>query len=320
MSTINNSQAIELKFKKNFVLALQQQKSLLRGSGVVEEEVDFGGFSTNYPIVDALGDFTEITARQQANAFSEAVIKNRHGYTKTFYKTLPIDKSMDVEQLIADPTSAFMASLVALYNRWADRQIVAAALGSVVQGAPDEAGTTLTAAQDGVVTIDGSAGMAKPVINEIVTNAINANIPDEEIHRSVLCVTGQENADLSDVPNLVNKLYTLEEDRNKTIVYGIDGMAIKHFAGSRTGAATVANPVLPEATANGQAASEANPLTTRTCVWLAPRAVYGHVRIKEVVHTPDVQALANTQSIKIVVEQRLFRTMGQRVQAITTDI
>ena len=308
MSQINNSQAIELKFKKSFTLALQQQKSLLRGSGVVEEEMDIGGSDSNYPLVDALGDFTEITQRKQANAFDDPVIRNRHGYTRTFFKTLPIDKSLDVLQLVADPTSAFMASLVALFNRWADRQIIAAALGNVVQGAPDAAGNSITFANEGGITIDGSAGFSKDIIDEITTNAINSNIPDEEIHRSVLCVSGQENADLSNIPNLVNKLYTTTEDRNKQIVYGVDGMAIKHFAGSRTGAATVANPVLPEAASK------------RTCVWLAPRAVYGHIRIKEVVHTPDVQALANTQSIKLVVEQRLFRTMGQRVQAITTDI
>jgi len=308
MSTINNSQAIELKFRKSFTLALQQQKSLLRGSGVVEEEMDVGGSDSNYPLVDALSDFTEITARKQANAFTDPVITNRHGYTRTFYQTLPIDKSLDVLQLVADPTSAFMASLVALFNRWSDRQIIAAALGSVVIGAPDAAGTTKTFAQDGGLTIDGTNGFNKDIIDEITTNAINANIPDEEIHGSVLCVSGQENADLSNIPNLVNKLYTTTEERNKQIVYGVDGMAIKHFAGSRTGAATVTNPVLPESSG------------ARTCVWLAPRAVYGHIRIKEVVHTPDVQALANTQSIKLVVEQRLFRTMGQRVQAITTDI
>ena len=71
MSQINNSQAIELKFKKSFTLALQQQKSLLRGSGVVEEEMDIGGSDSNYPLVDALGDFTEITQRKQANAFDD---------------------------------------------------------------------------------------------------------------------------------------------------------------------------------------------------------------------------------------------------------
>lgn len=294
-----------LNFQDSFYALAQQTQSKLVAKKAIML-LDPKGKTNNFARIGRI-ELSEVQARNPDKQYGDYALDNRQFSKRRFTKTIVIDAKNDINELLKDPTSDILKQLNNAKERVIDRVAIAAAVGSVSIGAPDQAVTTLTAAQDGVVTVDGTGGLVYEVVQQVTANYINNDLQYNDFRGTVLCITGNENSDIMGEDQFINTLYIgVQQD--------IAGMAksagiydVETFAGSATGTGTIANPILPETS------------TQRSCVSLAPISIAMAMELGLL----DVQRSAskvNSWDITIDFWVNAMRTEGVKVQIITTTI
>lgn len=298
-------QAAKLNFKQSFLELAQQTKSALAGSPAVIYGESMG--KTNNTARIGRIELAKVNTRNPDKAYGEYAVDNRR-YTKSRWtRTITIDAKHDVNELLKDPTSDLLKQLWNAKERVIDRVIARAALGDVLIGAPDAAPTVVSAVNDGVITVDASAGLTYAKIQEITQNFINADIPYAMYKGSLIAISGKENTNLMGEDEFINSDYIT----GKPVMDGIQMQAgtygIVQFAGSVNGGITVLNPVLPEGS------------TLRDCMVLAPESVEVAMEVADisVERNPDK---VNSNDITIDFWIGAMRTEGVRVQKLQTTL
>ena len=290
-------------FEKAFHVAAQQKQTLLSGSGVVKYLSPEGKIN-NYASMEAF-ELVEVQGQNPNKSYGDYTTSNRQMSKKRFTKTIYIDDKDDVNELIADPTSYLVQGLVYAKNRVIDRIISAAAAGDVLIGAPNATPTSVTAANDGVKTVNATAGLDYSSIQEITQNFINNELTIDDIRGSVLAISGQENTALMGEEKFINNDYMNGASVNAGIVSNAGIYKTALFAGSVTGGATIANPILGESG------------TTRTCLVLAPQSILVAMKLNSLRVEPSYSKVGSKE-VTIDLWINAMRSEGKRVQLLTT--
>lgn len=298
-------QAARLNFQDSFFALAQQTKSKLVASKAIRF-LPSKGKTNNFARIGRL-ELDEVNARNPDKQFGDYALDNRLFTKRRFTKTIQIDMKYDVNELLKDPTSDILNQLNNAKERVIDRVAIAAAVGSVLVGGPDTAPSTVSAATDGVITIDGTGGFVYEVVQLITATFINSDLQYDEFRGSTLCVTGNENSDLMAEDQFINTLYIKTVVEMAGVAQQVGTYQVQVFAGSSTGSGTIANPVLSETT------------TQRTCVALAPESVAMSMEIGDM-SVDKSSAKVNSMDITIDLWINAMRTEGVRVIAITTTI
>lgn len=300
-------QGAALNFQNHFHEMTQQVDSKLVGANAITWLPSKG--KTNELARIGRLELSEVNSRNPDKVFSDYAIDNRLMTKRRFTKTIQIDAKQDINELIADPTSPIISMLKAAQNRMIDRVGIAAAVGPVLVGQPDAAPTSITAAQDGVVTIDATSGMTYDIIQAVTQNYVNNDVPDEYFMGSTLAISGKENAQLMGEIEFINNLYMGGgEPVNQGVLRNAGTYKTVRFAGTTFGSTAYPSPILPEPSS-----------TTRQCVVLAPNSI---AMAMELAYLGVDQANGKVNSKDITVDFWLtaMRVEGALVQILTTTI
>jgi len=298
-------QGIKLNFEKAYLLLAQQQESLFAGAGACFY-VPSAGYAHNIARMGR-SELTEVSTRNPNLVIEDYNLDNRQFTKKRYTKTFRIDEKDDINELISDPTSDLLQTLVYASNRTTDRDVINAATGVVLTGAPNEALISTSAANDGVITIDATAGMTYDVIQTITENFINNDVPIMDFKGTSLSLTGHENTQLMGIEQFTSNDYISGEIVKEGYLKSAGMYSVNLFAGSRNGGITVPNPILPESS------------TTRTCVALAPKSIAIMVELNKLDVT-DAPGIVASKDVTIDMWIGTMRVEGARVQLITTTI
>lgn len=297
------SQGADLKLASNFISLSQQRRTKL-GSSNALVYLPSKGKTNNIARMGKL-ELTEVEARNPLKQFKDYDIDNRKFSKRRFTASVLLDAKQDINELIEDPTSHIYENLVNAHNRVIDRMIIQAATGSVLCGSPEEAGTLVTAANDGVLTVNATAGLTSAKIDELTQNFINNELDYEDFKGSMLCLTGLENTALMGQTNFISNDFTGNRPVDAGMVKDVGTYGIVYFAGSVSGGITVNAPILPEVS------------TTRTCVCLAPKSIAIASELNSLTVNPS-DAHVNSKVLTIDFWINAMRIEGKRVQLLTT--
>lgn len=298
-------QAALLNFQDSFYTLAQQTKSKLAAT----KAITFGpsnGKTTNFARMGRI-ELTEVNSRNPDKEYGDYAVDNRLFTKRRFTKTIQIDKKFDINELLKDPTSDLLKQLDAAKERTVDRIALAAAVGPVLVGGPDTAPSSLTAAQDGVITIDATGGVTFEIVQAITQNFVNSELQYSDFQGSTLCITGQENTDLMGEVEFTNSLYIKSSVEQAGVANNVGTYNVALFAGSSTGGGTITQPYLPEGA------------TTRSCVVLAPMSIMMAMEIGDL-SVEKSATKVNSMDVTIDLWINAMRTEGVKVQIITTTI
>jgi hypothetical protein len=298
-------QGLMQNFRSSFFELAQQKTSQLESSGAVIY-LPSAGKTNNMARIGRL-ELSEVAQRNPDKQYGDYSIDNRLLTKRRFTRTITVDALYDINELIADPSSSILQQLVNAKSRTIDRVIAAAAVGTVNVGAPNGSPTAISAATDGVLTVDASAGLTYDKIQEITQNFINNELEYSMFKGSILCLTGTENTDLMGEVEFISSDYITGRPVETGKMQSAGTYQIAMFAGSVNGGATVTNPVLAEGT------------TTRSCICLAPESIAISMELADLGITRSATKV-NSNDITIDLWINAMRTEGCRVQIVTTTI
>lgn len=299
-------QGAKLMFVDNFHEMAQQTKSALAGAGVIKF-LPSQGKTNNYGRIGRL-ELAEVNTRNPDKQYGDYSLDNRQLTKRRFTRTVTVDAKDDINELLKDPTSDILKQMNNAKERVIDRIAVAAAVGNVLVGAPDAAPTSITAAQDGVLTVDAtSTGLTYEKVQEITQNFINNELDYTIYKGSIIGVSGKENTDLMAEQEFISSDYINGRPVEDGVAMNAGTYGVKQFAGSVNGGVQVANPILPE----GQ--------TNRSCVVLAPASILMAMELADLSVVPS-NSKVNSFDITIDFWINAMRSEGALVQIVTTTI
>lgn len=298
-------QAAKLNFQDSFYALAQQTKSKLVATRAIRF-LPSKGKTNNFARIGRL-ELDEVNTRNPDKQFGDYALDNRLFSKRRFTKTIQIDMKYDVNELLTDPTSDILNQLNNAKERVIDRVAIAAAVGAVLVGGPDTAPSSVTAATDGVITIDGTGGFVYEIVQAITASYINSDLQYDDFKGSTLCITGNENTDLMGEDQFINQDYITSAVEQAGMIRNAGTYQVAVFAGSSTGSGTIAQPVLPETT------------TQRSCVVLAPDSIAMAMEIGDM-GVEKSTAKVNSMDITIDLWINAMRTEGVKVLIVTTTI
>lgn len=294
-----------LLFEKNFFRVATQKDTKLLNTPAIKH-MDIKGISNISRMKG--NDLVEVTAqgRNPDKQYIDINNDNRRSVSRRFTATYLADSYDRVVQLITDPMSDLYENLKDAKNKMIDKCICDSAIAPVIVGAPDVAGTTLSAADDGVVTIAGTTNFNySTVISPAITTFTNNYIDCSS--GVTLAISGSENQALRDDDKYMNAFYSQQHTVDKGAITNASGFNVVTFAGSANGGTTVTNPVLAE---------EAG---TRKNLLLAPNAIAFAIEVGKLACEPSSPKV-NSWEITIDMWVKAVRTEGARVIILTSTI
>lgn len=251
-------QAVMQQFDKNYQRVAQQTESKFITTPAVQH-MDIKGIS-NLATIEST-ELEEITDKgsNPDKVYEDASVKNRKSVQRRFTKTYLYDSYDACVNLIKDPQSDLYLNLKEAFKRMTDRCVADAAIAPVYIGKSTEIGTLVSAADDGVMTIDGKTAfnyenVISPAITMFNNNYINAD-------SVTLALSGVEEQALRDDDKYMNAFYSSANTVDKGKITNASGFHILNFAGTQNGVSEVELPILKE--------NEG----TRTNLFLAPNAI-----------------------------------------------
>ena len=220
-----------------------------------------------------------------------AVRKERYGVA------IPIDEN-DIENKLSDPSGQYAELIVNAAHRQFDRIVAAAALANVYVGRYGE--TTVTAATDGVVTVDGTGGIGYDDLLTINMNYCDSAIALEEEVNPVLMMTGEEEKALLQIQQLTSGDYSRQFALEKGRLQMAAGIDLLKFAGN------VPDPIL---TSSGG---------IRQCIVLAKEAIGMFMGHELEIKVTPVDNYHQTSQVTAVMTLGATRIEGVRVQKVNT--
>jgi len=287
--------ALVTQFSDMVHVRAQQMKSRLRSHfGIRKMTGDLWAYD-GIGIVDA----TEQNDRVSQTKFNSVEHNRRKISRRRFVITLPLDSS-DVRGVLTNPQNDYSGVCIRAIERVFDRVGIQAAVASVLTGR--DFGTTTTAAVDGVLTVDGTAGLVYEKLVESRRRFVNAEVGNDMPENFLLLCTGDEESALMQETALINSLYTRQSVVDKGELQRAVGFELVKYGGS------VLYPMLSVASG------------VRTNILCSTRGlVYGmsldlSLKIQE---RPD---LVETTQVQAIIQLGAVRTEGVLVQKLTTTV
>lgn len=300
-------QSLIQSWEHTFITLAQQENSLLTSLPAVKM-MAFQGVKHNVPRA-AKTELDEALGRNPLKQYDEFEFDNRQFTKQRFTKTFAVDKK-DIREAMADPTSEIYKNLFYAVNRKKDEIIAKSALANVLVGDPNSGSmSSLSAASDGVTTIDATGGLTYSILTGALGNFINKEVvPNGDIasaNLSFICA-GTDQVQLLAEDKFINNFYTTFRPVDSGSVNKVLGMNIVTLGGSETGVFTKDNPILNESG------------TTRDCLLLAPNALAFTIDNLKFKYLEDDPKYVDSASLTIYCEMGGMRLEGSRVQKIQT--
>lgn len=292
----NLDHASLLLFEKNFErIATQKDTKLLNTPAI--KHMDIKGIS-NISRIDG-NELTEVSGRNPDKVYADIRNDNRKSVARRFTKTYLLDSYDKAVKLITDPTSDLFENLKDAKSRMTDKCIADAAIAPVVVGGPEESGTTLSAEDDGVITIDGKTNFSydkviSPAITAFTNNYVNCS------SGTTLAISALEEQYLRDDDKYMNALYSSNNTVDKGTITNASGFHVVTFAGTQNGVNEIELPVLPEKDG------------FRSNLFLAPGAIAFAVEIGRL-DCERAPGKVNSWEITIDMWVKSVRTQGKKV-------
>ena len=292
--TENINTALATQFADQVHINGQQMKTRTR------ERVDVVPMTTHDATVETLDDIEaiEITSRHQKTQGQDIVHGRRRMRMREFRATLLLDQK-DEYSVLVDPAKNYAAAVARSMYRQFDRISTEAALADVYTGR--EMTTLLTAANDGVITVNATSGLTYEKILEINENFIDHEIGTEMEEDLALMISGEENTDLMGEVELTSGDYTRQMAVEKGRIQNAGGLDLIHFGGA------VARPILSVDGSN-----------VRSCIALASGGVQVGIAKDATVTTGERLDLNGTKQVQACLLLGAVRKEGARVQKVTT--
>lgn len=222
-------QALITEFSAMVHQAAQQKISKLR------PYVKMKQMSGDVFAYDGLGrvEAREVVGRNVPATFDDITHNRRKLRRNRFVINLPVDSS-DVRGALLNPDSEYAEACAAAMMRQYDRVIYNAAFADVQTGRDFE--NTVTAAADGVLTVDATAGLTYEKLLEITQNFIDNDV---QMNKAFLTITGDEHTDLMGEVELTSGDYTRQFAVEKGMIVNALGYDLITLADG------VTNPIIP---------------------------------------------------------------------------
>ncbi len=250
---------------------------------------------------DGLGSIeaSQIQGRSQPVVFSDINHLRRQIARQRFGLTLPIDAA-DVRGMLENPQNEYAKACVRAMDRVFDRIVVGALFATVYTGRT--MGTTVTAAADGVITVNATAGLTYAKLIETNKNFIDADVGNDIPEKIVMGIAGSEYSALMQETELVDSLYSQHYAIDKGRMMSAAGIDLIQFAGG----SVIAQPVL-QVTAG-----------VRACFAMSTRGVCVGMSKEFALKVEPRPDLYETTQVQIVFDLGAVRTEGVLVQQVNT--
>ena len=247
---------------------------------------------------DGLGrvEAREVIGRNAPATFDDITHNRRKISRKRFVVNLPIDSS-DVRGALLSPDSEYAKAAASAMMRQYDRVIYDAAFATVLTGRDFE--TAITAAADGVLTVDATAGLTYEKLLEVKQNFMDNDVGVDANESLFLTITGDEHTDLMSETELTSGDFTRQFVIEKGNITQALGMSLVPFA------ASVPFPIIPTVSAQRQLIAASN------------RAFCVGVSKEMSVNIQERNDLIETTQVQIIMEIGAVRTEGALVQKVT---
>ena len=303
ITNTNLDQAKLLLFENNFERTVNQKESKLANSPAIKY-MDIKGIS-NIARIDG-DELTKVSGRNPDKVYTEMRVDNRKSITERYTRTYIFDHMDKVVNFIADPTADLFTNLKEAKNRAFDRLVCYSATAPIVIGAPDEAGTTVSAEDDGVITHDATGGFSyqnviSPAITAFQNNYIDCSTG------VTLVISANEEEQLRNDDKYMNAFYSSANTVDKGKISNASGFNVVTFAGTKNGGVEIENPVLEEKEGK------------RTNLLLAPNSIGFAMEIGDL-SINRIENKVNSYGVTIDVYFKALRLHGQKVQKITSTI
>ena len=283
------------EFAQDVHVEAQQMLSRIRDKADIKM-VDAKDFA-----YDGLGtvEAVDANARYAELDFADLEHKRRQIVPNRYQCTLPIDGKDKIESVF-DVENQYAKHIAAAMVRQFDRVGMTALTADINTG--ENFQTPLTAAADGVVTIDATPGLTYDTLLEIDENFINQDLGiGSENFMKWFAISGKEHTSLMKEIELISGDFSRDYNVEKGRIQRAAGFELVKYAAGAT------NPVLTEAAA-------------RSCVaWTEGALCYAMQQDFEV----EVRKLPNFVNVHAVIITATFgavRTEGARVVQVNTAL
>lgn len=287
--------ALIIQFSESIHVQAQQTKARLRPHVEVRPMI---GETYAY---DGLGpiEASPVIGRQQPVQFSDINHLRRQIARQRFALTLPIDAA-DVRGMLMNPQGEYAKACVRAMERVFDRIVVGCLFATVYTGR--QMGTSLTAANDGVVTQTATAGLTYQQLLAINKTFMDSDVGNDIPEKIVMGIAGSEMLSLMQEVELVNDLYSQNYAVDKGRMTNAAGIDLIPFAGN------VAKPILPLNSAG----------SVRNCFAMSTRGVCVGLSKELALKVEPRPDLIEVTQVQIVFDLGAVRTEGVLVQQVNT--
>lgn len=240
----------------------------------------------------------EITSRHQKTQGQDIVHGRRRLRMREFRCTIYLDNKDEIGVLI-DPERNYAASVARAMYRQFDRIVTEAALATVYTGR--DMTTAVTAASDGVVTVNATAGSTYEKLLEVGENFMDYEIGTEMEEKTSLLITGEEHTDFMQESELTSGDFTRQFAIEKGRITNAAGLDLIHFGGK------VSNPILSVTAGN-----------VRSCIALAQNGIQVGLAKDAEVFMDTRADLNRAKQVQAVLMLGAVRKEGVRVQEFQT--
>ncbi|CAB4137016.1 hypothetical protein UFOVP315_49 [uncultured Caudovirales phage] len=299
--TIQIDTALVTQFSAQVDVAVQQQQARLKPFVAMQKVT---GRDATYEGMGSI-EMVEIMSRHQKTVGQDVASTRRRIRMREFRATVYLDKFDELATIIG-PNSQYAKVLGYSAMRKFDALVVEAALASVYTGR--DMTTVVTAASDGVVTVDATSGLTSDKTSEIQENFINNEVTTDDESVPVLFLgTGDEHTQLKGEVQFTSSDYTDAKPFVDGRLRKADGMNCVWY-GHRTNASNILS-------VSG---------STRACIAMTGGGSQFAVEVGmlqdvgiQVDPRPDLNNLTQVQASLFM---GATRTQGARVQRVNTTV
>lgn len=284
--------ALIIEFSSLVHEAAQQQVSRLRPySKIMQMSGDVWAY-------DGLGtvEMRELQGRNPKVTFDDIDHLRRKISRKRFGLALPIDAS-DVRGSLLNPQNNYAQAVAKAALRQYDRVIYNAAFADVLTGR--DFGTTVTATNDGVLTVDATSGLTYEKLLEIKQNFINNDVGVDQGERVLLTATGAEHTSLMSENELTSGDFSRHFVVDKGTIAQALGMDIVLFA------ANAPSPIIPVASSQ------------RQLIAMSDRAIALGISKEMCIKIQERTDFHETTQVVVELEIGAVRTEGKLLQKVS---
>lgn len=250
---------------------------------------------------DGLDDveMREIEGNNVPVTFDSINHRRRKIRKRRFVVTLPIDSS-NVRAVLTNPEGDYAEACIRASERVFDKVGIEAAFATVYTGRDFE--TAVTAATDGVVTIDATSGYTYEKLLEIKRKFHNKEVGTQIAEQFLLLVTGDEEQDMFQETELTSGDFSRRFVVDRGEISVALGMNVLVYGGS------VQNPMLSVAS------------TTRDTIAMSSRALCYGMAVDMKLNVQERTDLYETTQVQVIVELGAVRTEGVLMQKVQTTV